>query len=156
MTPELRTSPGTTVELQVAIAAPPERVWDALVLETSDWWPRDFFTDQRAMSMVCEPRLGGRLYEDWDGGRGRTWYTILTFDPPHVLEMAGHLFPAFGGPAETMLRLELEEKDSGTVLKLSDSIMGRADSSTRASIHGGWRAIFADAFRAHVERVIRS
>ena len=146
------------IELEFPIAAAPQRVWDALVKETGKWWPRDFYSDARAINMVCEPRLGGRLYEDWGGGgegRGRTWYTIQTFDPPRVLEMAGHLYPAYGGPSVTLVRIELVAEgggEAGTRLKLSDAVVGRADEGTKRSLEEGWRALVGVGLKENFEK----
>jgi uncharacterized protein YndB with AHSA1/START domain len=140
------------IELEFPIAAPPERVWNALVRETGRWWPRGFYSDARATNMVFEPRLGGRLYEDWGEGRGRTWFTIETFDPPRVLEMAGHLYPAYGGPSVTLVRLEFVEEGKGTRLKLMDAVCGRVEEGTKKSLEEGWKALFGAGLKSFVEQ----
>ena len=47
------------VEMKIEIAASRERVWEALIEETTFWWPRDFYTSQKAKSFHIEPKLGG-------------------------------------------------------------------------------------------------
>jgi uncharacterized protein YndB with AHSA1/START domain len=132
------------IELEFSYAASPDQVWDTLVSNTAKWWPSNFYTGPDAR-MVLEPRRAGHLYEDWGHGRGRTWFTIETYDPPRSLEMSGHLYPAFGGPATTLVRLELHAAPSGTQLKLTDAVCGRADAGTRKSLEDGWKLLFGEA-----------
>jgi DNA-binding transcriptional ArsR family regulator len=58
------------MELEIEIAAPPERVWKSLVEETAFWWPREYYANPEAQAFRIEPRLGGLIYEDWGNGDG--------------------------------------------------------------------------------------
>jgi len=58
------------VEIQVTINAPQQRVWQALLYETPQWWRKDFFTSPKTKAFVIEPRVGGRAYEDYGDGNG--------------------------------------------------------------------------------------
>ena len=62
--------------LEIAIAAPPARVWKALTGQVSSWWHPGFLREG-ALAFVIEPRVGGRVYEDWGGGQGLLWYTVV-------------------------------------------------------------------------------
>ncbi len=140
------------LEMEIRIAAPPSKVWKALVEDIVSWWPKDYFTSPRTIAMRLEPALGGRLYEDAGDGAGLVWYTVIGVDPGSTLDLAGHLTPAFGGPAVTMLRLELAEEGKGTLLALSDSTVGRSAPDGEATKRDGWLAIFDAGLRAWVER----
>ncbi len=74
------------VEVEVTIGAPRERVWRALVEETGQWWPSDFYVGQSPRGFILEARPGGRVYEDWGNEAGALWYTVLVVEPPAVLE----------------------------------------------------------------------
>lgn len=139
------------IELDIDIAAPPDRVWRSLTKDTAKWWPQEFFTDPRCRGMVMDDRIGGHMYEDWGEGRGRVWFTIITHDPPHVLELQGCLFPAFGGPTMSFVRIELAPTSNGTKLKLTDALLGRTGDGTSPS--EGWKQIFEVAFKGFVESV---
>jgi DNA-binding transcriptional ArsR family regulator len=141
----------TDVELEIPIAAPQKRVWNSLINDISDWWPRDFFVSDKAKSMLLEPLPGGRLYEDWGVRRGVLWGSVLLIDAPSTLELLCHVTPRFGGPRLSMLRLALTEKNSSTTLALTDSTMGRVDGKTASYLNDGWRAIFAESFKRWVE-----
>lgn len=139
------------VEMEVEIAAPPDRVWKALVEETGIWWPRSFYAGADTRAFVLEPRVGGRMYEDWGNGAGLLWFTVVSLDPPRALELAGHLFPAYGGPATSLVRIELSEARGATRLRLTDAIHGSLASDIEARLDAGWKELFAKAFKAHVE-----
>lgn len=135
-------------ELNVVIAAKPERVWKAIADEASAWWPEDFVTSERTLRFVIEPMLGGRVYEDFGAGDGLMWYTVIGVEAGRELILAGHLLPPFGGPATTALRLTLLAQGHDTLLKIRDDRFGvlGGDSPT-----GGWRNVFEIGLRKYLE-----
>ncbi len=139
------------VKMKFDYSASPRAVWTAFTRDTSKWWPKQFFTDPRAKGMMIEARRGGAWFEDWGQGRGRVWHTIVTIDPPRVLETTGVLFPEFGGPAISMLRLEFAARGKGTRLKLTDSIFGRVRKGTQKSFEKGWDILLAKALRRYLK-----
>lgn len=136
-------------KVELNIHAGQRGVWDALVNETTHWWPKSFWTSERTKRFVIEPRLGGRVFEDFGGGEGATWYSVAAIDSPHSLSLVGHLGPPFGGPLATLLRLALTPiSPNETKLEITDSAFGQvADCDTQ----DGWRQIFDDNFRPYVE-----
>jgi DNA-binding transcriptional ArsR family regulator len=135
------------VEMEIEIAASRERVWEALIEETTFWWPRDFYTSQRAKSFHIEPKLGGRLYEDWGEGEGCIWYTVFGIEKERSLDLQGCMAVPHG-PAYTLLQLKLEEAGSRTVLKLSDTTFGNPQPCDKAA---GWKQLFEDGLKRYVE-----
>lgn len=142
-----------TVDLEIVIDAKPERVWRALVEETTAWWNRDFYTGTAAKGFVIEPRLGGHAREDWGNGAGQIWYTVIGIEAPYMLTMQGLITPEFGGPTQTVLKLTLEAKGSSTVLRLTDTRFGRVGNSESSATSDGWRVLFEGGLKAHVERL---
>jgi len=141
------------VEVEVTISAPRERVWKALVEETGQWWPKDFYVGQEPKGFIIEARPGGRVYEDWGNEAGALWYTVLVVEPPAVLELAGHLTPAFGGPATTTARLTLKEEGDATVVRVEDAVFGRVDENTSPRLREGWRALMGSGgLKGYVEK----
>lgn len=142
------------VDLQVPIDAPARRAWLALVEQTGRWWHRDFYTSPLARGFVIEARVGGRVFEDWGDGGGVLWGTVLVCEPGRVLEWAGDLSPSYGGPARTIVRLELEPRsESSCVLKLRDAVFGRIDEGLAATLESGWTTLFGpDGLKGWVER----
>src|SRR6185295_18447657 len=129
------------IELEIRIAARPERVWQALTGEMGRWWPRDFYAGPEAKNFILEAHLGGRMYEDWGIGAGAIWYIVTEIDPPRSLGLSGHMPAAFGGPATSLLRITLTADGGSTVLRLADSEFRRPTAEARASLEEGWRAL---------------
>lgn len=135
------------VEVEIEIAAPPERVWKALVEETGRWWHKDFYAGQNPRGFILEPRLGGRMYEDWGDGAGAVWYTVTEIDPPRSLGLFGTIGTEFGGPATSILRIVLEPSGAGTRFRLSDAEFRRVTEKTRGVLDEGWRTLFGELKR---------
>jgi DNA-binding transcriptional ArsR family regulator/uncharacterized protein YndB with AHSA1/START domain len=136
------------VELEIGIAAAPEKVWKALIADTSFWWPKDFYTSPRAKGFHIEPKLGGSMYEDWGNGEGLVWFRVFGIGAPELLELEGCMSPPYG-PAHTLLKLELKPAGKGTVLRVSDSTIGISGHSD--SKEEGWRRIFDAGLKEYVE-----
>lgn len=149
-TMDARTTTLTQVELEIIIQAPRERVWQALLTETTFWWPKDFATSEQTKGFHLEAKLGGRLYEDYGDGAGAIWYEIFAFNPPQSLDLRGYLAVPYG-PALSLLHLELTPSGKQTVLRLSDSTMGTAkdDAKTKAD---GWKQVFEGGLKRYVEK----
>lgn len=140
------------IELEIRIAAAPERVWKALVDDTGAWWPKDFYITADPRPMTLEAKAGGRLFERGKNGSELLWFTVFAIDPEKSMDLVGHLAPAYGGPATTMLHLELEPDGGGaTLLKVSDAIFGHIGEKLQ-TIKDGWHIIFHDNFKAFIER----
>ena len=137
------------VELEIPIAAPPGAVWNALLNETTFWWPRDFYTGP-ANGFHIEPRLGGKVYEDWGDGNGVVWYSVFGINPGRSVDLEGCLAVPYG-PAHTLLHIELVPDGDGTLLQVSDSTIGLAGDCGTSKTEG-WQQVFAGGLKAYVER----
>jgi hypothetical protein len=135
-------------ELDVFIAATRDRVWRAISAEAAAWWPKEFVTSERTQRFVIESEPGGRAFEDFGGGEGLVWYTVIGVDADRELILAGHLLPPFGGPAMTALRLTLSAQEHGTLLKIRDDRFGVLGGESPIE---GWRIVFDDGLRHYLE-----
>ncbi len=140
-----------TVTMDIAITAPMERVWTALTQNVGLWWPRDFLVAADPRGMQFEPRLGGRLFEEDAQGGGAIWYTVYSIMPGESIDLVGQLSPAYGGPAQSLLRLVLRQQGAQTILSLTDAVVGNVGPTSMASLDDGWRAIFERGFKHFVE-----
>ena len=146
-TPQAAGSSETKIEID--LHAPQQRVWDALVHEATHWWPRSFYSSPRTKKFVIEPKLGGRVGEDYGGGEGFNWYVVNGVDSPNFLLLVGYMGPPFGGPFCSLLRLELAAAgDKETKLTITDAVFGQVAGCDNEA---GWRQIFDDSFRPYVE-----
>ncbi len=137
-----------TYELEVLIEAPRARVWNALIEESSTWWPKDFYTSDKTRKFTIEGHLGGRFFEDFGDGQGLVWYQVVGIERQKSLLLAGHLLPPFGGPAVTSLRLTLSDITNGTRLQVRDDRFGLLGGESPIE---GWRHVFEVGLRSHIE-----
>ncbi len=138
-------------ELEIPIAAPRARVWQALTEETDAWWLADFRTVAPDSVVTLDARAGGQLLEASAAAGSLLWYTVQMCVPGETLHLVGHLAPAWGGPAVTLLRLGLVERGAETVLEVQDASLGAVSGATAASQESGWRQLFGDGLKAYVE-----
>jgi uncharacterized glyoxalase superfamily protein PhnB len=62
-----------SVSSQVEVAVDPKTAFSAFTEEMNLWWvrgPINFFDSARAVAVVCEPGVGGRILEVYDAGTG--------------------------------------------------------------------------------------
>lgn len=140
-----------TVVVEVSIEASIERTWEALTKEIGSWWRKDFYTSANTKTFVLEPRLGGMMYEDAENGEGLVWGRVFGLRSPHYLEIQGLLTPAWGGPALTMMKIELESIAEGTKVTISDTQMGKVSEKQNASLESGWKLLFGEGLKPYVE-----
>ncbi|MCA9740201.1 MAG: SRPBCC domain-containing protein [Deferribacteres bacterium] len=136
--------------VNISIQANCERVWQALISEIHQWWPKDFFVYQNA-KIKLEPWPGGRLYEDSGTGAGGLWYTVMNILPPAVLELAGHLAPQWGGPATSIVRFTLSESNGKTEVEIDDALFGCLKPDAEKQISEGWRLLIEAGLKQHIE-----
>jgi len=141
------------VALEWPVAAPVQKVWDALFNAPGSWWPAEHRLYGAESTMSFAPRLGAELREE-RGGQGLVWYNVTALDPLRSVDMIGHLAARFGGPATSLLHIEIAPgaEEGTSVLKLTDSVFGRIGPGLRASLTEGWQAIVGTGLVASVQR----
>lgn len=137
MNPAMMNVTSDAVVCEIDIAAPPERVFQALVdpLQVPQWWGQDgvycckeFAADVRAGGKWRSAGIGP------DGGPFEVNGEYLEVDPPHLLT---HTWIAsWTGTAKTTVRWELDAKAEGTLLRLRHS--GLAARPELARSYQGW------------------
>ena len=140
------------VAFDVQILAGRERVWKALTTEMDKWWRRDFLVNPDAKQFYMEPQVGGRVFEDWGNGAGVLWFTVMAIDPGKSVDLVGHLTPAFGGPATSMVRFAIDEAPEGVLVRVSDSTMGKESPGCEASKQDGWFQLIGKGLKSYVEK----
>jgi len=123
----------------VEIAAPPERVFQALVSnEVCAWWVRPGVFDTR--EWTGDMRVGGRWRSSGIGG-GRAYAIegeFLDIDPPRKLVHTWHPVGAPGTPSTVTYRLE--PLDGGTRVTLRHAGITAPERCTNTCI--GWETSF--------------
>ena len=140
-------------ELELPIQAKRDVVWEALTVSINEWWLPDFRILGPDSRVELDPVLGGHIAEHGADGAALVWYTVQMVVPGKSLHLVGHIAPAWGGPTLSMLQLKLEATDEGTVLKISDALVGVMSETQLTSLQSGWKQLFGDGLAAWVTRV---
>jgi uncharacterized protein YndB with AHSA1/START domain len=137
-----RVSPDSdAVTAEIQIAAPPERVFQALVdpKQIVEWWRNETVSLE---GVELEPRIGGRFgyqtNKTVDGkNRFRVQGEILEYDPPRLLVYTWqanlHRDPA----RRTIVRWELTPASGGTQVKVTHSGLAQ-EAESRRGYGSGW------------------
>lgn len=141
----------TTVLVETPIDAPLERVWRALVVETSAWWHPGYATGPSFQGFHIEPRLGGLMVEGWGDGSGQIWGHVEGVRAPEYLMVVGDSSKEWGGPARNVMTWRLSRSGAGSVLRLEHSLFGVVSAGTRDSVEEGWRVLFATCLKPFAE-----
>jgi DNA-binding transcriptional ArsR family regulator len=134
------------IELEYRFKAPIERVFAALTTELDAWWAFRFKPES---TVVVEPWVGGRIYEDWGNGNGALYGEIVYLDPPHTLCSRGP--GGVAGNYSTYNVEKLEQDGEYTVRKLSLRIWGEVPDEVEKMFTQGTKAIAEQLLRAYVE-----
>lgn len=138
------------VALEWPVAASPQRLWTALFEQPESWWPAGHRAVGGGARMRFEPRLGAQLREESESGGGLIWYEVIAIDPMRSVDLSGHLAARYGGPASSLLHIEIVPgaEEGSSILKLTDSLFGRVGPNLRASLTSGWQAIVGEGLVA--------
>lgn len=141
------------IALEWPVEASVQRVWQALFDRVESWWPAAHRAVGGDAAMTFEARLGGQLRESGPEGGGILWYQVIALDPLRSVDLAGHLAARYGGPAESLLHIEIAPgpREGSAILKLTDSVFGRIGPNMRASLTSGWQAILGEGLVPHAQ-----
>ena len=115
---------GFVVHHETRIAAPPARVYGALVAEIGDWWNPEHTFSGDARNLSLDDRPGGCLCEELAGGGGVEHLRVVYVNPPRVLRLSGALGPLQGSALVGTLTWTLAVADGGTRLELTYAVGG--------------------------------
>ncbi len=120
-------------EQSIEIAAPPQKVFDALLRR---FGPANTRPDGEAMPMVLEPKAGGRWYRDRGEGVEHLWGFVQVIKPPTLLELAGPMFMSY--PANNHVEMKVEETAAGSRVTIRHRAVGMIDPDHRQGLGAGW------------------
>jgi uncharacterized protein YndB with AHSA1/START domain len=135
---------------EISIRASADRVFDALARpdERVAWWGRA--SRFRATRMESDLRTGGRwtMWFETPRGPARIDGEYRAVERPRLLEFTWR--PSWFDSTESLVRIELEEADGVTRVRLTHS--GLVGEANRAN-SSGWPDLL-EALQAHVEQAI--
>ncbi|HXI22005.1 MAG TPA: metalloregulator ArsR/SmtB family transcription factor [Gemmatimonadales bacterium] len=145
------------IKLEVEIAAPPARVWTSLTSGVGEWWPGQFYVGTAPKRFLIEPRVGGRVFEDWGDGEGVLFATVVIWEEGRTLSWAGDMSAEYGGPARSVTSFRLRSAADGgrTVVAFRDTPYGLLSDEAMQHLEHGWRWLLNDCLRPFLEQGIR-
>lgn len=142
------------IKQDVDIQAPRQRVFQALVEETSAWWGSPYLRDEAAaQAMIIEPRLGGRMYEVWGEHEGAEWARVTAFRLHELLELEGRM--ALAGAVTGVVSFRLETRGEATRLHFTHHALGEMSPQVEQNYLKGWRDLLMLRLAAYVEKGVK-
>lgn len=140
------------VTCDVIVRADRPRVWQVLVGEVGAWWPRHFFNHPDPEAFVIEPRIGGRVYEDWGGGAGYLFGTVVVWVPEQRMTWACELYPDWCGPGRSYVSFVLDDAIRGTRVRVTDAGYCLNPPQAADGLGRGWQELIGVHFKGYVEQ----
>jgi uncharacterized protein YndB with AHSA1/START domain len=106
----------TVITKSVTVACSIEDAFRIFTEGIASWWPlaTKSVGQEEAVTLVVEPRLGGRVYERVRSGEEHEWGEILIWEPPHRFVFTWHP----GRAPETSQEVEVRFSTSGEETRL--------------------------------------
>ena len=133
-----------TIVVEIDIAAPPERVFEAWTApqQRLAWWGDD--ATYRSTKMDSDLRVGGKWRTEGKRSNGEpfaVWGEYTRVEPPKALGFTWNHTWGTGAPAETRVLIELTATSSGTHVALTHS--GFVSAPDRDAHKNGWKRVLA-------------
>src|SRR4249920_1744795 len=114
---------GFSVSEKIHIAAPPDKVYAALVMP-SHWWSARHTFSKSAANLTLDPSAGGCWCEKLANGGSVRHLTVTYADPGDALVLRGALGPLQGLGVDGALTIELKAADGGTDFSATYNVGG--------------------------------
>jgi uncharacterized protein YndB with AHSA1/START domain len=113
---------GFALQRTIHIAAPPDRVYAALI-QPAKWWNSEHTFSGSAANLSLDARAGGCFCETWSGGSVQHQMVVETM-PGKILRMRGALGPFQGQGADGALTFTLKPAGEGADLIMENVVGG--------------------------------
>lgn len=140
-----------TFQFEVPIRRSAEDIWALMINEIDAWWMNDFRALGEGSKMTLDAQTGGQLVESTLDGSSLEWYRVQMVSPGKSLYLVGYMAPDWGGPTTSMLKLSVEDTESGAKLVVSDALTGNVSEASARSAETGWKTLFGDGLKTFVE-----
>ncbi len=134
-------------QFEVLIRQKATDIWPLMTNKINSWWPTDFRALGEGSTMSLEAKAGGQLIEFTADNASLEWYRVQMVLPGNTLYLTGYMAPDWGGPTTSMLKLTVEDRDSGAALIVTDALLGNVTEESASEAEGGWKTVFGDSFR---------
>jgi len=114
---------GFEIKQVVHIAAPPARVWAALI-RPANWWSSHHTYSGSAANLSLDPRPGGCFCEALPNGGGVQHLVVVTVQPNAEIELRGALGPFHARGVDGALTFDLAPAGDGVDLTMTNDMGG--------------------------------
>ncbi|MFN3428998.1 MAG: SRPBCC domain-containing protein [Candidatus Sericytochromatia bacterium] len=142
--------PRIEIQVELTLAAAPDRIYDALTKEIAAWWGPPYSCVEQPLDLILEGTIGGRFYEIGEDGDAYLWGVITGKKPDARLEITGNC--GMGGLVHGLFTYDLAPAEAGTQLRLTHKAIGEVTEDMRANWQTGWQDLLDTRLRAFVER----
>jgi uncharacterized protein YndB with AHSA1/START domain len=115
---------GFTTTTTAEVAAPPARVFEAVVAQVGLWWAASHTWSGTPKNMSIEGKAGGCFCERLAGGGSVRHMTVLLAEPGKTLRMSGGLGPLQEMPVTGVLTLTFAPTTGGTRVEMIYAVGG--------------------------------
>jgi hypothetical protein len=117
------------IRLAFEVDCPRDHAFDTWTRRISTWWPADHTASgEDGLTVVLEPRVGGRLFERTSSGQETDWGEVTRWEPPSRFAYLWHL-----------------RRDRADATDVEIRFVALDDARTRVEIvHGGWERLGAE------------
>lgn len=123
------------------------------VHEGAKWWPLETHAlspenGTKAVDLIVEPRVGGRVYEVAADGRTFDWGEVLAYEPGVRFAMTWQLGQprAQSGDVEVVFQSTGAETCRVTLTHSGWERMGEKGQQMREGYNTGWQGVFGERF----------
>ncbi len=126
-------------------------IWALMIDEIDEWWMDDFRALGEGSKVTLNAEAGGQLTESGADNSSLEWYRVQMVSPGKSLYLVGYMAPDWGGPTTSMLKLTVEDRDSGGALIVSDALLGNVTEASASSAESGWKVLFGEGLKGFLE-----
>jgi uncharacterized protein YndB with AHSA1/START domain len=139
------------IRKSVTVAVPVETAFRVFTEEVASWWPlaTKSVGQEETETLVIEPRVGGRVYEQLRSGEEHDWGEILAWDPPRRFVFTWH--PGRGAETGQEVEVTFAASGDGTRVELEhrgwERLVSRAEDIPE-HFESGWVEVLDHFARA--------
>lgn len=136
------------IEQELSLAAPRDKVWQALTQNVDDWWSFRAVTEG-AGRLTLSAKPGGHFEEVSEDGSA-LWGVVTYIKKGEKLQLSGAL-GITSRPVNSLYTFDLEDANGGTLLKLSHECYGRELDELAEKYEHGWQLLLGKYLKTYVE-----
>jgi hypothetical protein len=142
------------IRLAFDVDAAPAHAFDVWTARIGQWWPADHtVTAADGLTVVLEPRPGGRIFERTPAGIEHDWGEVTVWQPPSRLSYLWHLGTGRAAATEVDIRF-VATGQNATRVEIEHTgweRLGEAAGTWRDSNVAGWQGLLPH-FKAAAEK----